>query len=232
MRLKEITVVTALAFTGAVVVLAEEKKSIDPAAYTASVTHKHYPLKPGALLVLEGTKARKEGAAAKLRKERRVLEKPEVVAGVACTAIEEKEFLDGKLLEREMAYFAQGKDGAVYGFGVEETQYGADGKEKREGWRAGTEGRGPMLFLAAVPKVGDRYEIEPGEEDEGAETATVEKTDARIETPVGKFENAVIIAVVEAGKNADSAERFTFAPGVGLVASEEPGEKVLLIERR
>jgi hypothetical protein len=199
--------------------------AVDPANFTGAVTHRFYPLKPGATTALEGTAKSDGGDKVKMRFEYRVLEKGETIAGVSCTAVEEKTIVDGDLTKREVSYYAQAKDGAVWQLGADTATVEEEVDTDTHRWRAGKLSAEPILCLAAAPKVGDTYSG-------GGAKFTVEKVDARVVTPAGEFEGALVLAVRESGEEEDAApERWTYAPGVGLVAIQDDDAKYLLVKR-
>lgn len=174
--------------------------------------NQYFILEPGHQLVLEGDDTKVHIT---------VLDKTKTVDGVAARVVEEREWVDGKLYEVSLNYFAiceRTKD--VFYFG-EDVDYYKDGKVvKHEGaWLAGEKGNKAGLIMSGAPKVGMKYfqEIAPDVAMDRAEIVSLEET---CKTPAGTFSNCMKI---KEGTALDVLEtEFKYhAPGIGLVQDED-----------
>src|SRR5204863_9170945 len=77
---------------------------------------------------------------------------------------EDRAFMNGKLEEVAIDYFAQDDNGTVYYLGEEVTDYDEDGKVlpsgKAESWMLGTDTQVPGVVMPGNPKVGDKFKCE------------------------------------------------------------------------
>jgi hypothetical protein len=128
-----------------------------PEHFVRHVTNPWFPLRPGTTLVyagaIDGKVARDVFAVT--RRTRRI-------HGVLCTAISDKVFLDGKLVERTTDWYTQDDRGNVWYFGEATAELDAGGRViSREGsWLAGVKGAKPGIFMPSRPLVGRSYQQE------------------------------------------------------------------------
>ena len=128
-----------------------------PAHFVRHVTNPWFPLRPGTTLVYEGAidgKAARDVVAVTRRTRR--------IRGVLCTAVSDRVFLDGKLVERTTDWYTQDDHGNVWYFGEATAELDAAGKvTSREGsWLTGVKGAKPGIFMPARPRVGRTYQQE------------------------------------------------------------------------
>jgi hypothetical protein len=140
--MKTISILTALLLAGG---------SPAPSHFVRSVTNPWFPLRPGTTLVYRGVKDGKPS-----RDVVHVTGQTRRIAGVTCTAVSDRLYLNGRLEERTTDYYAQDKAGNVWYFGEATAELDAHGKVKtREGsWLAGVNGARPGIFMPAHPRVG------------------------------------------------------------------------------
>jgi hypothetical protein len=121
------------------------------------------------------------------------------IAGVATTPVRRTEPTGGQVVD----YYAQDRSGNVWWFG-------------REGvWLAGEDGAEAGLAMPATPRLGDgwRAAYDAGVVDV---RMTVETRDQVVDTPAGRFSNAVGLDLTNP-LEPDSAKRVYYERGVGLV---------------
>jgi hypothetical protein len=120
-------------------------------------------------------------------------------------------YLDGRIEEVALDYYAQADDGSVWYFGEDVFNY-ADGFIADTGgtWLAGKEGP-PAMIMPADPQIGDVYRPEnvPGLVFEEVEVKAV---DIRVDGPRGSVRGAIIAGELHQD---GSREDKTFAPGYG-----------------
>ena len=120
-------------------------------------------------------------------------------------------YLDGRIEEVALDYYAQADDGSVWYFGEDVFNYEDGHIADTDGtWIAGKEGP-PAMIMPGDPKIGDVYRPEnvPGLV---FEEVRVKAADQRVDGPFGPVDGAIIAR--ELHQNG-SREDKTFAPGYG-----------------
>ena len=120
-------------------------------------------------------------------------------------------FLDGRIEEVALDYYAQADDGSVWYFGEDVFNYKDGFIADTDGtWLAGKEGP-PAMIMPADPKPGDVYRPEnaPGLV---FEEVTVKTVDKRVTGPRGLVSGAIVAGELHQD---GSRENKTFAPGYG-----------------
>lgn len=199
---------------------------VNPADFSSNVTNSYLPLIPGRTLVYQKTTP--QGIE---RLESTTLASTIAIAGVDCRRVHEVESMNGELVEDTEDWIAQHMNGDVVYFGEISLSYEDGFLESIDGsWRTGIEGAKPGVLMLAAPAVGALYrqEFMPGvAEDVGQVVAT----GVTITVAYGTFTNCVKTrdgSPIEPG----NFEYKYYAPGVGLVAEEDPstGEFLELIQ--
>lgn len=133
-------------------------------------------------------------------------------------------YLDGRVLEVAVDYFAQADDGSVWYFGEKVDNYENGVIANHDGsWLAGKDGR-PGMIMPANPKVGDVYRPEniPGLV---FEEVTVKAVNQVVDGPQGHIEGAIR---VEELLMDGTTEHKMFAPGYGEFLARAEDELVIL----
>jgi hypothetical protein len=158
-----------------------------------------------------------------------VLKETKKVDGVETRIVEERESVDGQLIEVSRNYFAiSKKTNDVYYFGEDVDMY-KDGKVvSHEGaWLSGEKGAHFGLFLPGTPLLGARFyqEVAPGQAMDRAEIVSLNET---VETPSGKYDK--VMKYEETTPLEKGAKEYKwFAPGVGLI--QDADLKLVKIEK-
>jgi len=130
---------------------------IDPATFVRHVDNPYFPLKPGTTFRYRGAKDGKPAldVFTVTRGTKRIL-------GVTTTVIRDRLYLDGKLAESTVDWYAQDRRGTVWYLGEATKTLDARGRVKsREGsWQAGVDGARAGIFMPAHPKVGEVHRQE------------------------------------------------------------------------
>ena len=92
-------------------------QTIDATDFVAGVHHPFYPLQPGSRWVYEGAE----------HVEVTVLPETKLILGVAATVVRDRVFVDGKLAEDTLDWYAQDRDGNVWYFGEDTKAFKDDG---------------------------------------------------------------------------------------------------------
>jgi len=126
----------------------------DPSAFVGRVDNAWFPLRAGTTWIYRGSK---DGTPSRdiVTVERGTT----AVAGVRCTAVRDRLFLNGKLAERTTDWYAQDRAGNVWYFGEATAELDPSGRvANTEGsWRAGVDGARPGILMPARPKAGQRF---------------------------------------------------------------------------
>jgi hypothetical protein len=183
-----------------------------------------FPLQPGLTTYLQG-----EDDSERIRLRIRVLHQTTVVGGVRTRVVEEREHVDGELVEISRNFFAHcPQHGSVFYFGEEVDIY-EDGKiVSHEGaWRHGENGARAGVIMPGLPLIGARYfqEIAPGVALDRAEILDVGAT---VATPLREFKNALLTRETTPLDPEDLTEK-AYARGIGLVV--DAGARLVRVER-
>jgi hypothetical protein len=130
-------------------------------------------------------------------------------------------YVDGRIEEVALDYYAQADDGAVWYFGEDLVDFNEEGfVDSTEGvWLAGVDGP-PAMIMPGDPQVGDvhRAENTPPIAFEEVEVTSVDET---LDGPTGPVDGAIIAREMHLdGTFSDK----NFAPGYGEFYSEHEGE--------
>jgi hypothetical protein len=193
---------------------------VDPTRFVAGVDHSFFPILPGWTWVYEG-----EDDGLPLREEMRSLADRRSILGVACTALEERTFVDGALVGVSTEWFAQDDEGNVWKFGEESFESDGVGLVPADdSWIANPSGPGPWMAFAAHPRVGDRY---VGHGPGGPDVHEVTALDATADVPAGAFVGCM--QVVENPDDPEDSDVILYAPGVGRVSETNPSGRAVLV---
>ena len=122
--------------------------------FTARVTNPYYPLLPGMRWEYRGVKDGRP-----LRDVVVVTKRIERIGGVPCAVVIDRGYVDGRLAESTIDWFAQDGNGTVWYFGEATQEVDRQGRvTSTEGsWRAGTDGARQGVFMPAHPHVGQSF---------------------------------------------------------------------------
>jgi hypothetical protein len=122
--------------------------------FTARVTNPYYPLLPGMRWEYRGVKDGRP-----LRDVVLVTKRIERIGGVPCAVVIDRAYVDGRLAESTIDWFAQDGKGTVWYFGEATQEVDRQGRvTSTEGsWRAGTNGARQGVFMPARPHVGQSF---------------------------------------------------------------------------
>jgi hypothetical protein len=202
--------------------------TIDPADFSATVDHPYLPMTPGSRWVYEG-----ETEDGLERIEVVVTDEVREVMGVTAVVVRDTETLDGEVIEDTFDWFAQDRDGNVWYFGEDTTEF-EDGEavSTAGSWEAGVDGALPGIVMLADPAVGDAYrqEFYAGEAEDMGEVLRLGES---VTVPAGAFDD-VVVTEDWTPLEPEVVEEKSYAPGVGLVLEEKvsggDGERVELVE--
>jgi hypothetical protein len=157
--------------------------------FTARVTNPYYPLLPGMRWEYRGVKDGRP-----LRDVVLVTERIERIGGVPCAVVLDRGYVDGRLAESTIDWFAQDGGGTVWYFGEATEEVDRQGRvTSTEGsWRAGTDGARQGVFMPARPHVGQSFAQEhyPGHAEDHFRVVSPTAT---IAVPFGTFRDRALM---------------------------------------
>ena len=183
--------------------------SIKPANFVHQIDNPYYPLKPGTTLIYKSPDGSEVVRTAVTHQTKEIL-------GVSCVVVLDKSYINGKLAERTLDYFAQDKHGNVWYFGEAAKNFHNGHFLNTDGsWLAGVNGAQPGIIMEGSPNVGDRYNQEnaAGIAEDRAKIINLEATK---NVPFATFQHLLVTAEttpLEPG----FLERKYYAPGIGQV---------------
>jgi len=201
---------------------------INPADFVAVVDNPYFPHIPASKFVYEGQT--KDGLE---RVEIVILEEPKVVMGVTTTVMRDTVYLDGQIKEDTYDWLAQDKDGNVWYFGEDVSDYENGVMTSKAGsWEAGVDGALPgiVMFGDPVAHLGETYlqEYYAGQAEDTADLISVSQN---MEIPFGSFEN-VVQTYDYTPLDLNSQEHKFYAEDIGQIKSIDlkTGDEVVLVE--
>jgi hypothetical protein len=161
------------------------------------------------------------------RIEVQLLTKAKTVMGIACAVVNDKVWINGKLVEDTDDWYAQDNEGNVWYMGEYVTDYNTDGsvKDHDGSWEAGIDGAKAGINMLATPKVGMSYRQEYYF-NEAEDEAEVVEIGLSVTVPVGTYANCIKIKEWT-DLEPDQIGYKTYAPGIGIVLD---GSEIKLIE--
>lgn len=143
--------------------------------------------------------------------------KSKTVLGIACAVVNDKVWIDGKLVEDTDDWFAQDNNGTVWYMGEYVTDYNPDGsiKDHDGAWESGVDGAKPGIQMLAEPMVGMKYRQEYYF-DEAEDEAEIIQTGQTILTALDTYSNCIIIREWTDLEPGDIGQKV-YAPGIGMI---------------
>lgn len=184
-------------------------------AFASKGSNRYFILEPGYQLTLEGTDDDDS-----VRLQVTVLDETETVDGIETRVVEEREWVNGELIEvsRNFMAFCR-KDQSVYYFGEDVDMY-EDGEVTSHAgqWRAGEDGNRPGLMMPGLALLGASYyqEIAP---DKAMDRARIISDSEVLDTPADRFDQCLKIEETTP-LEPDALEYKVHAPGIGLIKDE------------
>ena len=201
---------------GAINAVQADETTTPTFSHSTQITHPFLPLADFQSDVYEGKEA---GKLVRVENRRKSTKKIFMIGGQRVTpvALEFREFLEGKLKEVALDFFAQDDAGTVYYLGEEVTNYRNGKVVGHEGaWEYGKGKAALGIMLPANPKVGDKYQPEnvPGVTTEDDEVISTTET---VSVPVGTFKNCI---KVRETLSDGAIEYKVYAKGVGMIVDD------------
>lgn len=184
----------------------------DKSELVATGKNPFFILLPGYYLIFEGTE---KGRKAELRIT--VLDETKRVDGVETRVIEERETMNGKVVEISRNFFAISKrTNSVYYFGEDSKEYKDGRVVGQEGsWEAGVKGARFGLMMPGNVLLGSRYyqEVAPKVAMDRAENLSTSET---VQVSAGKYSDCIKAEETTPLEPKNKEYKF-YAPGIGLI---------------
>lgn len=199
---------------------------IDPSNFVSDIDNPYFPLVPGTTFISEGQTS--DGLE---HDEFAVTHRTKTILGVRCVEVRDRVFIDGKLTEDTLDWFAQDVDGNVWYFGENTHELEGGLITTIDGtFTAGVDRAQPGIIMEAHPRVGDFYrqEFDLANAEDFAEVTGLNATAT---VPVGTFNHCVKTRETTP-LEPDLVEEKFYARGVGniLTIDHVTGEVVKLIK--
>ena len=188
-----------------------------------NVTNRWFPLKPWTRHVYEGTSV-DEGEKFAHRVVITVTDFTKVIDGVNCVVSWDLDYSEGELVEAELAFFAQDKEGNVWRMGEYPVEYEEGKVIDAPGWIHGTEESIAGIEMYANPTVEmPSYSQGWAPSVDFTDRAMVDKTGIKNCVPLDCYEDVIVIAELSLSEP-DAQQLKYFAPGVGNIRVGWKGE--------
>lgn len=185
---------------------------------STNIDNKWLPFKPGTQYVYTGF-TQEDKKRVPHRVVITVTDLTKVIDGVRAVVVWERDYKAGKLLESELVFFAQDKEGNVWHLGQYVETYDEVEFIGGKAWLAGMEGARAGIMMKADPRPGSPsysqgYAPAPHNwTDRGRVDKVGQKTCVR----TGCYENVLVIAESSEEEGPDAEQLKYYAPGVGNV---------------
>jgi len=166
-----------------------EPVTLDPAQFTADITHPYWPMTPGTRWTYSETDG-KGGTQQIVMVVTTTTKK--LANGITARVVRDTATEDGQIVEDTNDWFAQDRAGNLWYLGEDTAEFENGTISTREGsFEAGKDGALPGIALPADPKPGMSYRQEylEGEAEDNGEVLSI---DAAGEVPYGEFTGALL----------------------------------------
>ena len=189
----------------------DEPVQLDPADFTADITHPLWPMKPRTRWIyreidVDGSVV--AGVVVATTKTQKVAN------GITARVVRDTAREDGTIVEDTIDWYAQDSAGNLWYLGEQTAEF-EDGKivSRSGSFEAGTNAAQPGIILPAHPAVGQRYRQEylKGEAEDNGEVLA---TDELIQVPAGRYRHALLTKDTS-GIEPNVVEYKLYGPGVG-----------------
>ena len=145
------------------------------------------------------------------------------IGGVTTTVVRDRAFENGALVEDTFDYYAQDKNGTVWYFGEDTTEFDPDTGEPISTagtWREGVDDADAGFIMLAHPRVGDRYfqEFAPRVAVDQAKVISLDGS-ATVPYPPGSFDN-VLVTKETSQLDPGVVEHKFYVSGIGFIRAD------------
>ena len=218
-----LVLVGCLALSGVVMTQGGTEKKwedFNPANFTASsstIDNAWMPLKPGTRFTYNGNTIEDDGSSVPHRVVINVTDLTKVIGGIRSVATWDLDYSDGELVEAELAFFAQDKNGNVWRMGEYPEEYEGGKFIAAPAWIHGFEDARAGIMMQANPQPKTpSYSQGWGPAVNWTDRGKVDQVGQKTKVPAGAYENVIVIAETSASEP-DAEQLKYFAKGVGNV---------------
>jgi hypothetical protein len=193
-------------------------KDFDPNNFenSTNIDNRWSPMKPGMFWAYDGTIV-DEGEIIPHRIEFTISDLTKEIQGVQTVVIWSEDYTRDKLVEKEIAFYAQDKDGRIWYFGEYPEEYENDQFVKAPAWIAGIQGARAGVKMEAGPQLGmpDLFQGW-GPAVEWSDYGHVDQTGLKVCVPVNCYEDVLVIAESSLDEKGAFQLKY-FAPDLGEI---------------
>jgi hypothetical protein len=190
-----------------------EPVNLNPADFTADITHLYWPMKPGTQWTYRDVDEKGEVQEVVVVA---TTETKKLANGVTARVVRDTVRSDGELVEDTFDWYAQDSAGNVWYMGEDTAEFENGKIASREGsFEAGVGGAMPGILLPAEPQVGQKYRQEylKGEAEDNGEVLGINQL---VEVPAGRYSDALLTRDTT-NLEPDVVEYKLYAPDIGPV---------------
>ena len=184
-----------------------------------TITNPWMPMKPGMRWVYEGVTVEDDGSTVPHRFESIVTDLTKEIGGVRTVVAWDLDYSDNELVEAELAFFAQDKDGNVWRMGEYPEEYDEKKIVAHPAWIHGLQEARAGIMMQASPKTGTRdYSQGWGPAVGWTDRATVDSVQTKVCVKAGCYDDCIVIAETSVAEAAVDAHQLKhYARNVGNV---------------
>ena len=195
------------------------------------ITNSWMPLKPGTRFVYAGTTVDDEGNPHPHRVIINVTDLTKVINGVNTLCTWDLDYSGGELVEAELAFYAQDKEGNIWRMGEYPEEYEDGEFMDAPSWFAGIQDARAGISMRANPWVGTpSYSQGWGPKVDFTDRGKVDKMGEKIRVPLGSYENVLVISETSLEEEGIFQLKY-WAEGVGNVQvgfkGDDPTQELL-----
>ena len=184
---------------------------------STQVVNEWMPLKPGTRFSYDGNTVEDDGTVVPHRVVINVTDLTKVIGGVRSVATWDLDYSDGELVEAELAFFAQDKDGNVWRMGEYPEEYENGKFLAASPWIHGFEDARAGIMMKAKPQPGTpSYSQGWGPAVNWTDRGKVDQVGQKTSVRAGKYDDVLVIAETSAAEQ-DAEQLKYYARGVGNV---------------
>ena len=190
-----------------------EPVNLNPADFTADITHPYWPMKPGTQWSYREVDKKGDVQTVVVVA---TTETKKLANGVTARVVRDTVRSDGELVEDTFDWYAQDSAGNVWYMGEDTAEFENGKIASREGsFEAGVGGALPGILLPAEPQVGQKYRQEylKGEAEDNGEVLGINQL---VEVPAGRYSDALLTRDTT-NLEPDVVEYKLYAPDIGPV---------------
>jgi len=194
-------------------------ETFDPGNYDRStqIDNVWMPLKPGTRFTYEGNTVEDDGTVVPHRIVINVTDLTKVIGGVRSLVTWDLDYSDGELVEAELAFFAQDKNGNVWRMGEYPEEYEEGKFLAAPAWIHGFEDARAGIMMQAQPQPKTpSYSQGWGPAVNWTDRGQVDQVGQKTAVRAGKYDDVLVIAETSASE-VDAEQLKYFARGVGNV---------------